>query len=338
MTNNYENIEALIAKQLAGEISGEELAVVEHWLAESNENAAYFKSLEKIFNQSATVKNLHTVDTDAAWNKIKNQLHKTQADNVIPINKLTKNNYKLLLRIAAVFVFGVLSFAAYLFLNEEEAITLNFATTNEAKLFTLPDSSTVYLNKNGNITYTFAENKREVVLTGEAYFDVKHNENQPFIIHAQDLEIKDIGTTFNVKTNPESDSVEVIVTSGEVELTAYTSATEKTNYKLLPGQQAVYNKKSKSVTKTQTNDSNAMAYRTKVFVFENASLQVVIAKLNEVYGSAISINDAIKNCHITATFKNEKVDAILDVITATLNIKLTKNENKYVLEGEGCDE
>lgn len=81
-----------------------------------------------------------------------------------------------------------------------------------------------------------------------------------------------------------------------------------------------------------------MAYRTKVFVFENASLQVVIAKLNEVYGSAISINDAIKNCHITATFKNEKVDAILDVITATLNIKLTKNENKYVLEGEGCDE
>ncbi len=338
MKKNYSNIEDLIAKQLAGEISPEELEVVQQWLAEGEENKRYFESLEKIFNQSANVKNLQTVDTDVAWNKIKNQLHRTQADNVIPISNSTKNNYKILLRIAAVFVFGILSFATYLFLNKEEVSTENYATTNEAKLITLPDSSTVYLNKNGKLTYTFAENKREVILTGEAYFDVKHNEKQPFVIHAQDLEIKDIGTTFNVKSRPESATIEVIVTSGEVELTTLVSEGVKTNYKLLPGQQAVYNKKSKSVAKTQTTDSNAMAYRTKIFVFENASLQVVIAKLNEVYGTEISINDAIKDCHITATFKNEKVDAILDVIAATLNIKLTKNETKYVLEGEGCDE
>lgn len=336
MTNNYAHIEDLIAKELADEITPDEALVLQQWLAASPENQKYFDSLDKIFNESASVKDLHIVDTDAAWNKLKSKLHETKKDNVVPIQ--AKNNYNWMLRIAAIFVFATLSFATYFFLINETAVTQSYAATTTAKLITLPDSSTVYLNKNASVSYTYADNKREVVLTGEAFFDVKHNEKQPFIIHAQDLEIKDIGTTFNVKSKPGSDSVEVLVTSGEVELTAYLRPDIKTNYKLLPGQQAVYNRKSKSVTKTQVTDSNALAYRTKVFVFENASLQVVVTKLNEVYGTQICINEAIKDCHITATFKNEKVEAIVDVIVATINLKLTKNETQYVLEGEGCEE
>jgi ferric-dicitrate binding protein FerR (iron transport regulator) len=336
LTHNYEHIEDLIAKELAGEISPDEALVLQQWLAASPANRKYFESLDKIFNESASLKDLRIVDTDAAWNKLKSKLHETKADNVVPIQ--AKNNYKWMLRVAAVFVFATLTFATYYFLNKDNVVSQSYAATALARLITLPDSTTVYLNKNTSVTYTYTDNKREVTLTGEAFFDVKHNEKQPFIIHAQDLEIKDIGTTFNVKSKLGSDSVEVLVTSGEVELTAYLSPDIKTNYKLLPCQQAVYNKKLKSVSKTQVTDSNALAYHTKVFVFENASLQVVAAKLNEVYGTEISVNDAIKDCHITATFKNEKVEAIVDVIAATLNLKLTKNETKYVLEGEGCDE
>lgn len=336
MTNNYEHIEDLIAKNFAGEITPDEALVLEQWLAASHENQKYYDSLNRIFIESTSIKDLKIVDTDAAWNKLKSKLHETKQENVVPIQ--AKNNFKWMLRTAAIFVFATLSFAAYFFIIKETDVTQRYAASTVARLIMLPDSSTVYLNKNTGVTYTYADNKREVILTGEAFFDVKHNEKEPFVIHVHDLEIKDIGTTFNVKSKPGSDSVEVLVTSGEVELTAYLSPDIKTNYKLLPGQQAVYNRKSKSVTKTHVTDSNTLAYRTKVFVFENASLQVVVTKLSEVYGTQISINEAIKDCHITATFKNEKVEAILDVIATTLNLKLTKNETLYVLEGEGCEE
>lgn len=340
MENYNQNIEDLIAKHLAGESDADEKIMLADWLNESDSNRAYFEVLQKIFNESASLKKSEIVDTDAAWNKLKSQI-KNQEDGSIrilkPETRVTLSAVEALKRIAAVFLIFALATAAYFFFMKENIETITIASANETKTFLLPDSSTVFLNKNSQLAYTFSKEKREINLTGEAFFEVKHDETKPFIIHANDLNIKDIGTSFNVNAKSK-DSVQIIVESGEVELTTAINPDYNYSYRLTPGQQAVFNKNTKRIIKTETTDSNAFAYKTKVFVFENASLQSAVQKLNEVYGTEITIRDKIKNCRITSTFKNEKIDAILDVIVTTLNLKLTKNENKITLDGEGCDE
>ncbi|MEO8148509.1 MAG: FecR domain-containing protein [Bacteroidia bacterium] len=341
MENYNQNIEDLIAKYLAGEADAEETSDLMLWRAANHENEKYFETLERIFFESATLKNDTIVDTDAAWNKLKKEIRnqKTKILNPGAYSVSYRNsNLKIFLRVAAAVVFVALLSTIYLFYFKENIQPVNIASANETKTVLLPDSTSVFLNKNTTLAYTFTNDKREITLTGEAFFEVKHDEGKPFIIHANDLKIEDIGTAFNVRALENSDSIEIMVTEGEVKLTTAINAGYENNCLLRPGQQAVYHKKTKRIVQSVNKDANALAYRTKVFVFENASLQAAVQKLMEVYETEIIINDKIKNCHITSTFKNEKIDAIMDVIATTLNLKLTKNENKFILEGDGCEE
>ena len=362
MINDYSHIEDLIAKYLAGEAKANEQALLMQWRDLSKENYAYFETLERIFYESAAIKNWKSVDTDAAWNKLKNEIRnsghteknrsaetRTVGHTERSRSAETRNlklhpdsyrgsNFKLLIRIAAIFLFAVFATAVYFFFIKENIQTITIASAGESKTFLLPDSSSVFMNKNTTLAYTFSKNKREITLTGEAFFDVKHDASKQFTIHVNDLEIKDIGTKFNVKAINGSDSVEVMVESGEVKMTSSLTESLISIANLKPGEQAVFSKKTKRISKTAIKDTNALAYRTKVFVFENASLQAAMQKLTEVYGVEISLSDKIKNCHITSTFKNENIDAVINVIVSTLNLKLTKNESKYILEGDGCDE
>ncbi|MCL6524944.1 MAG: FecR family protein [Thermoflavifilum sp.] len=85
----------------------------------------------------------------------------------------------------------------------------------------LPDSSEVWLNAGSTLSYAenFAQaSVREVFLQGEAYFDVHHDENHPFIIHTPDLDIRDLGTVFNVKAYPDDPTIEATLISGSIEV------------------------------------------------------------------------------------------------------------------------
>lgn len=208
----------------------------------------------------------------------------------------------------------------------------HYLTFDAASLFTLPDSSTIFLNKHSEATVTLADNERKVLLRGEGFFNVVHNEEQPFVVEAAGLIIKDIGTAFNVDATDEK-QVEVLVEHGEVELAA---AGKKVNMK--KGDYSVYDKTSNEITKTKVLDPNELSYTTKIFVFENTSLPAVVVKLHEVYGTDIRLADNLKFCRLTSTFRNEKIENILQVIAETLQLQLNKKGEAFYFEGSGCIE
>ncbi len=105
--------------------------------------------------------------------------------------------------------------------------------------FKLPDGSTVWLNAGSKLNYEKINqtNLREVYLTGEAFFDVTKNPQRPFIIHTSTIDIKVIGTAFNVKAYPEDKTVETSLIRGKVEITLKNNPAEK--YVLKPNQKLV---------------------------------------------------------------------------------------------------
>jgi transmembrane sensor len=330
LSNNIENIDDLLGKYLAGEATDSERVVVHSWLTESTYNRNYFDQLKLIFEKAADVPQTLEFDTDAAWTKVKSNLKK--ATPVIPIHR---KSYTVWYQAAAAVL--VLFVAALYFIfqpGSPAAITKEVVAEKTSVKDTLPGGTDIFLNKETKLAYAYdrATKTHEVKLKGEAYFNVKHSKREDFVVDADGVFIRDIGTSFNVKAYPGQDLVEVLVEEGEIVF-----FTEKDpGIHLKAGGKGVYDRKAGTFN-IEPPDANITAYKTKFFVFEGSTLGAVVDQLNNVYEKQIVISDKVAKCRMTVSFKNEPVEQIAAVIAETLQLKLREEGDKIFLEGEGCE-
>jgi ferric-dicitrate binding protein FerR (iron transport regulator) len=333
---SFEHIDEIIAKFLAGEANAEEIALLHEWKNISEENQKEFLQFSKLYDASASLKEQIPVDTDAAWMHVKDVIAPHKAGKVIPIKK--RNLRAPLLRIAAMLlIVGGIAVSLYLLSLSRNEKMVAIDSTNVIRSEVLPDGSTITLNKNSTLSYSSKSfgKKRLTHLKGEAYFDVKHDDSNPFVIEAANLIIQDVGTSFNVKAYEGAEWVVVSVISGEVKVTTV----NEENLLLSAGDEVTYNTVSHALSKTEKTDPNISAYANRVFIFENAELKTVINVLNEVYDVRLKTeNDSLLACRITVTFDNESIDQITDVIAETLGLELIKEKNTIIFKGNACKE
>ncbi len=323
--------EDLLGKFLAQETDAQESALVENWLKQDKNHQKELDDYQFIWQQVASLKEEKTVDVDLAWNKVKNKI---TAPNEAKIIEFTpkKQVFFTPIRIAASITLLLAGMLA-LFLSKKETELVSLKTTNQTLEKTLPDGSVVFLNANTNLSYPtdFEGDTREINLSGEAFFKVQRNENKPFIIHANGSDIRVLGTSFNVKAYTKN--VKVSVESGKVEFKH-----EKKQTLLVKGEEAEFEAEKDTIKRAFILDRNTFAYKTKTFVFEDSSLEHVINVLSENYQTKIILkNNNIKTCRLTTTFTNETLPNALNVIAETLNLKVTPEGEKYIIDGNGCE-
>lgn len=326
------DMDDLIGKVLAGEASAQEQESVLLWRKQSEANEKYFNQVHDIFERAGADAVKIEFDTDAAWNKVKSKISKNN-DKVVSINR---TNFFSPLRIAAGFILLLGVVAVFYLLSAPPIQTLAVLSEKTTRQDTLPDGSTAFLNKMTELTFEYnpREKTRKVKLKGEAYFTVKHEEEKPFIIEADEILVRDIGTEFNLKAYPDKDTIEIIVTQGEVQF--YTRNDSGLNLKA--GEKAIYSKRTKEFYRIEKPDTNTLAYKTKVFSFNNTDLRSVVMLLNEVYNSKISLaSESLYNCRLTANFKEDNPEIIVEVIAETMGLELTKKEDQLILSGKGCE-
>jgi transmembrane sensor len=333
--NNFKHIDESIAKVLANEGSQADHKLVNAWIELSPENRRAFESSKKLFEESAALKNLIPVDTDKAWLKMKNRMNQGMQPKVIHMQTASRWNYAL--RIAAMLLVAAgLGTAAYFMLKKKETVDdIFFVTSEKIKQQSLPDGSTFTLNRNSTLSFSSDDygSRRIVHLKGEAFFDVKHDESKVFIVEAGGLKIEDVGTSFNVKAVPDTRIVFVVVESGEVKI--LTDASD--SLRLVAGETAEYNMDTKMLLKGVNEDKNLAAYKDKIFIFDNTELKVIVKLLNDVYGSNIILeNNEAGSCRLTASFNNETLDAIIDIIAETLHLQVETNDSEILLKGNAC--
>ncbi|WP_026350747.1 FecR family protein [Dyadobacter beijingensis] len=208
----------------------------------------------------------------------------------------------------------------------------------------LPDGSRVSLAPKGRISYAndfINHKKREVYLSGEAFFDVTKDPQNPFFVYANGLVTRVLGTSFLVKTS--DTNVEVQVHSGRVSvlpLKDIEHPSERSNELLLtPNQQAVFSVKDNVISKTITNmplelikpDAEAG------FVFENQPVSKVFSALEKVYGIPIVYDAAVmEQCSLRVELSNEPFFTKLDIITQTLGAAYRVSDGQVVISSEGC--
>ncbi|AQG78375.1 hypothetical protein AWR27_02905 [Spirosoma montaniterrae] len=333
--------DALLGKFLAGEASEAEADRVRRWLT-NPANQREYKRFARIWATASALTPTTTVNTEAAWQHVRKQMQKPSVSNPeirpMPVTP-TRPNWLVYSRIAAMLTLAVLVGVSVWRLRDtgnvgQPTAQLSAATTTSPKRFTLPDGSRVLLNRNSRLTYpaTFADSSREVVLTGEAFFEVAHDPAHPFRVRAGQAVVRVLGTSFNVRVV--GDSVRVAVRTGRVQLSARRQAVV-----LTPNQQATYFAPADTIRRPVSLDANRLAYQTGRLSFANASLADVVQTLREVYGTDIRLNNAdLNNCHLTADFGNEPIDAVLAVVAETLSLTVRREGNTRVLSGTGCYE
>ena len=153
------------------------------------------------------------------------------------------------------------------------------------------DGSKVHLNSGSRIRYPkkFGLSERKVYLEGEAWFEVAKNKNRPFIVDLSYMDIKVLGTTFDVKAYPEEEAIFVALETGSIELKSRSFK----SYQLRPGEKAVYNKASGRCEVLRSHDVKMYsAWRRNVLVFKSAPLSDVMKTLARTYDISFDVKDS----------------------------------------------
>lgn len=334
MENRFENIEEIIAKYLAGEANAHDRAILEEWKSQSASKLREFEQFSKLFEESSTLKNSIPVNTDKAWNRVKEAISREKKSTLISIKFNPYQSFFLRIAASLILIAGI-AFTIFQLTSNPEDILYSVSTDDSVKVELMPDGSSISINRNSTLAYSINRfNKERVVkLKGEAFFDVIHDETKPFIVEASDLKIEDVGTSFNVKAFEGSETVLVSVLTGEVKITSINNQ----SIFLIAGEEASYNVQSKVISKMAMISPNISSYANRVFIFENTELNIVMNVLNEVYDVKLgSENDSLLKCRITVTFDNESIDEISEVLAETLGLKIKKENNKIILIGNEC--
>ena len=334
--NQDQTIDDLLAKYLADETDTPETDIVGEWKGASKENQRTFEHSKLIFEGVTSLKNQKMVDVDAAWKKLNigqnYNIESTENQTVKPIVKLNwLNNF---LKIAAVLVvlFGLWFVAAKQFVVPKNDV-ISFKTDKISVEKILPDGTKILVKENSSITYptAFKGDTREINLVGEAFFEVHHDAAHPFIIHTQGSDIRVLGTSFNVKAY--NTQVQVVVKTGRVRFSK-----NNTEVILEKGQKGELLANVDTIIKSEVEELKVTTTTQRISLdFDKISLGEVIENLNQIFGKKIVFsNDKIKNCKLTASFENEELENIINVIAETFNLKVENKTDSIVLSGEGC--
>lgn len=191
----------------------------------------------------------------------------------------------------------------------------------------LSDGTKIWLNSETEITYPtrFVGNKRVVNLIGEAFFEVAKNKEKPFIVNANGMEVKVLGTSFNISCYTTDKTFNTTLINGSVSV--------KTNNKeaqtIVPSEQLTYYKESEQTTIHTVNTELFTSWINGEYIFKDTTLEEIVKKLQRWYDFSVNYEDeSLKHNRYSLTAdRNTNLDHLLEVISYTSNVKLERINN-----------
>jgi len=346
-------------KILTGNASSEEERLLNKWLGQSEANRAYFSEIEMVFEKSKYSDKYSRLNLEDAWHKI------VRTANISENNKgrATRNSISLqsFLKYAAIFIMiFFMGGLTHYFISGEESAVVAETNTNYYSISApmgsktkveLPDGTSVWLNSGSELKYPgiFAEGKRDVYLEGEAFFDVKKDEDTPFLVRTKAVGIRVLGTKFNIKSYSEEGTVETTLVEGLINIGKIGASQ---NFLLKPKQQAVFIKKHGKINNSDSRldefvdvspinrkeqfliyenvDTDlSVAWKDNLLKFKTESFESLAVKIERWYGVDIEIeNEFLKSKVFTGSFKGEGLEQVLDALQLTLNFDYEIEKNK----------
>ena len=276
--------EDIIIRYLENRCSEEDFVLINEWMKESDENAGELFRMEEIYQLGKfpfEEENLVVRAERRLGRRLEQENQKKQE-----VFKL-----RSVLRYAAAIV-GVMVLAAglaYWFRNKAEELVVASAAHGQVREMLLPDGTKVWLNQSSVLKYprAFEGKERHVYLDGEAYFEVARNHEKPFMVKSPAMDVRVLGTSFNIKCRPDNSFAETTLIEGEVEVK---DKSDKGRITLLPGQKAVLNRVTGRMQVKQVDPKMEIVWHNDLIPFEKSSIFQIAAALERFYGVKIILD------------------------------------------------
>jgi len=358
-----EKIDLLIIRYLDGDVRTEDSLALQKWMQDNSANVQYFNGIKKIWDGCQTLGN-SPEELEMALNRFRKNFKlatkfRYPRKHVVP---------PWVYRVAAIFIIGIAVYGINQYMNKNDQPQERYIQTATTKFIIpkgqkgqliLPDGTKVWLNSESTLEYSgMFGPEREVILNGEAYFEVKSDETHPFLVKTPKLKIKVTGTTFNVKAYETDDKIETTLVEGCLSILN----NDRELVVLQPKESAVYSRKENSIniskleTKTPTptkivakQDPKARmdeltpieligVWKEDKLIFRDEPLRSMIPKLERWFNRKIYVSDPnlLTNEYNGKFVYNETIYQVLDVIcrsSADLKYKEVNHEF-YILKND----
>lgn len=377
MENNIERIWELISRKLTNEATQDELLELQLllqqqpqesysleimqdlWITPEKENKQYVEHQYRELTQKMQKMGINT-----SGFHVKDD-HLLTVQNSTPIkNKFWNTSNRIMIASFSIFIFIIFSLGLFYNSKSKEiqpTVKSSEITTKDGSKtsIVLPDGTKVWINAGSKITYNnnYGNKLREVSLLGEAFFDVTKNPEKPFVIHTSRMDIKVLGTAFNVRCYPNENKTETSLIRGRIEVTLKDRQSEKIylkpnekltllNDNIIPAELPI-NTRNKQITEPteplvtighithKPTDSKIIIETSWVenkLEFRSESFEDIAHKMERWYGVKIFIQDEyLKQEHLTGSFETETVDQALLALQYTTKFKYSINKNTIII-------
>ena len=339
----------LLDKYLAGQCTAEEIRKVEAWYAAQRGEKDVLSALSDLDKQ------LLEEDT---LKKIKSTIGLPfESQEELPIKLPFWRNRLVLMGIAASFL--LICWGGWIFFSSptktddalfgliepiKQDAVVRFVN-KEAKLIMhrLPDGTEVCLHPNAEVTYprVFDGKTRQVSFIGEGFFDVAHDSLHPFLIQSDKMQIRVLGTKFNVKALPQQAIFQVSVVSGSVAVRSMLGEGKNNPETIIlkPQQKALFEVATNHLTALETIvEAKKEIFEPISINFNDTPINEVVRQLERQFNIHIQLSDkAISKCLLTADFNNQSLPVILEILCTSLDVTYALSSDTLILKGAGCE-
>ena len=315
MCTESKNIIDLIHRELSGNISERDKVVLLEWMAEDSKNKATFNQYRSIWDAAHTPK--IQFNSDRAYNKMLAAIEPKKVEPIV--RALPKKNFNFILRIAAIVVFVI--GAIFIFKSLQDT---TFSAGDTYVRIDLEDGTHIWLSPTSKLTITdFSETKRNVILEGEAFFNVAKNAKAPFKIDGKAVDVEVLGTVFKMNGS----IGEVDVKEGKVKVVS------KEKSVLVTVNQKTELKTDGTLTVTESGYTTP-TWLDQSLTFDNERLSTVLAEIELKYNVnfQVSENVNLNECRFSSSSLSDNTfDQILETLKLTFEMDIKKIDGNTIM-------
>lgn len=310
--------------------------------------------------------NLSQEQVDAALQNTWMKIEQKEQGNKMEQKLIQLWNTTWFRKIAAILVFGLLSFYVYdnYFVSEndnsyyeqiaanldEDGLIEQINNSNKPQIITLSDGSSILLQPKSKLSYpkVFIGNERNVYLSGEAFFEVSKNPKKPFFVHANEIVTKVVGTSFRIKAYANQSDIEVLVRTGKVKVNSENAIRKSSQREiiLLPNQALRFERKNETfdkitdITMDKSISSSIRSIEQLSFEFTDIPVAQIFKTIEQAYSVEIDFPiQELEKCHLTTSLSDQPLPEKLKIICKSIgnNSSYTMNGNQITILSKGCN-
>lgn len=314
--------------------TGQELSAFKNWLSDPETHAEVESWLLEHWASSPEI------DSTTLIEIVFQQIQEYEEDHQIKSGFSMSRILKVYQRVAAFLLIPIIGFGILYWINNSSqsngAMTETIAPRGQKSQIVLADGTKVWLNSDTKIKYpgNFSKNQRDVYLDGEAFFEVSKNTHQPFVVHTSGVNVKVLGTKFNVKAYADENQIETSLFEGKINLVLKNSSTKNMAEKEIePGQSFIYSKTNHRLVANKFPQDEINGWKANQLIFKDDTFVNLVKKVERWYDVKVVYDRKLFNDRrlTVELYEGERLERLMNIISLTLSVNYKYEKGQIIL-------